>query len=385
MVVSESRAQARDAQEVVQAGFFSGRRGGLARGLSSMAALLIGVSLTGCSSTSSMNPINWWHRQEGGKIAQERPAPPGADQAYPNLATVPGKPEAPNKDEMKKLTDSLIADRTNAQHAAQSAPLADPSSPSASPSLFGVGTAPPPQPAVTTAPSPQGAPAGSASSGGAAAAPAASASFPAVTAPPAPATPPSAAPRKAVQSAPLPDAAPAAATPSQPAPSSSASGQAATAATQSSAAAAPSSAAQVAAASPATNAQPQPALPPGPPPRPAAAGAPPPPAPVSVPTQPATGNNAATIVFVAGSSVLSQPAADEVKTFAAKRGNRVISVTGYGDSTSGDPAAQSAAVTLGLSRAQQIFTALRADGVPAEAIRVNAEASGRGAALRLLQ
>jgi len=208
-----------------------------------------------------------------------------------------------------------------------------------------------------------------------------------VTAPPAPATPPSAAPRKAVQSAPLPDAAPAAATPaapaapSQPAPSSSASGQAAAAAAQPSAGAAPSSAAQVAAA----NAQPQPALPPGPPPRPVAAGAPPPPAPVSVPALPATGSNATTIVFVAGSSALSQPAADEVKAFAAKRGNRMISVTGYGDSTSGDPAAQSAAVTLGLSRAQQIFTALRTDGVPAEAIRVNAEASGRGAALRLLQ
>ena len=47
---------------------------------------------------------------------------------------------------MKKLTDSLVADRTNAQHAAQAAPLADPSSPTASPSLFGVGTAPPPPP-----------------------------------------------------------------------------------------------------------------------------------------------------------------------------------------------------------------------------------------------
>jgi outer membrane protein OmpA-like peptidoglycan-associated protein len=100
---------------------------------------------------------------------------------------------------------------------------------------------------------------------------------------------------------------------------------------------------------------------------------------------PAAGNAATSIVFVAGSSALSQPAADEVKAFAAKRGNAVISVTGHGDFASGDPTAQSAAVTLGLSRAQQIFTALRADGVPAEAIRVNAEASGRGAALRLLQ
>jgi outer membrane protein OmpA-like peptidoglycan-associated protein len=99
---------------------------------------------------------------------------------------------------------------------------------------------------------------------------------------------------------------------------------------------------------------------------------------------PAAGNNAADIVFVAGSSQLLQPAADEVKAFAAKRGNAVISITGYGDATAGDPAAQSAAVTLGLARAQAIVAALKSDGVPADAIRVNAEASGRGASLRLL-
>jgi len=100
---------------------------------------------------------------------------------------------------------------------------------------------------------------------------------------------------------------------------------------------------------------------------------------------PAAGNGSASIVFVADSSQLLQPAAEEVKAFAAKRGNAVISVTGYGDATSGDPAAQSAAVTLGLARAQAIFSALTADGVPPEAIRINAEASGRGASLRLLQ
>ncbi|PPQ31216.1 hypothetical protein CCS01_17715, partial [Rhodopila globiformis] len=103
--------------------------------------------LAGCSSSSSMNPVNWWHQAEGGEIAKQRPAPPGANEPYPSLASVPAKPAPPNMDELKKLTDSLIADRTNAQHAAQAAPLADPSSPSASPSLFGVGTAPPPPPA----------------------------------------------------------------------------------------------------------------------------------------------------------------------------------------------------------------------------------------------
>jgi outer membrane protein OmpA-like peptidoglycan-associated protein len=93
----------------------------------------------------------------------------------------------------------------------------------------------------------------------------------------------------------------------------------------------------------------------------------------------------ATIVFLEGASNLSAPAADEVKAFAAKRGNGTIAVTGYGDSASNDPDAQSAALNLGLSRAQSIVDALKADGVPGTAIRVSAEASGRGASLHLLQ
>ncbi len=91
------------------------------------------------------------------------------------------------------------------------------------------------------------------------------------------------------------------------------------------------------------------------------------------------------MVFVEGSASLSPPATDEVKTFAGKRGNGVIVVTGFGDAASSDPAAQSAAVVLGLSRAQAVADALKQAGVPGNAIRVSAEASGRGASLRLLQ
>ena len=129
MMVSDRGAQARRVKIPTQA---------VLRG----SAMLLAVSslLVGCSTTSSMDPVNWWHRQEGGKIAEQRPPPPGADQPFPNMATVPAKPETPDAEALKKLTASLVADRTNAQHAAQSAPLADPSSPTASPSLFGVGT-----------------------------------------------------------------------------------------------------------------------------------------------------------------------------------------------------------------------------------------------------
>ena len=315
------------------------------RGAAVLAAA--GWLLAGCSTLSDMNPINWWHREQGGKIAEERPAAPGADEPYPKISTVPAKPEVPDKEALKKLTDSLIADRTNAQHAAQSAPLADPSSPTASPNLFGVGTAPPPGPA--TAPAATGAGAGAsppAPSG--AASGAASASMPAVTAPPSPpsSAPPSPAPRKAVQSTPLetPVTAP-----------------------------------------PPAEAAPQPPLPEAPPARPVVAGSPPPAAPVTAAPMPlASTGPAATIVFVTSSSDLSAPAAEEVKAFAAKRGTATIGVTGYGDAISSDPDAQSAALNLGLARAQSIMEALKADGVPGASIRVSAEASGNGAALRLI-
>ncbi len=336
-------------------------------------AVGLGVTIgmvTGCSTLSSINPVNWWHRQEGGKIAQQRPAPPGADAPYPNLATVPAKPTPPDAEAMQKLTDSLIADRTNAQHAAQATPLTDPSSPTASPGLFGVGTAPPPGPAVASAaPTNAKAPAGAdapSTSASAGAAPTASASMPAVNTPPAA---PASAPRRPVQSAQL---APQAATPdpaASPAPPP---------------AQAPAPAVVPAPAAVAPEVLPD--LPAGPPGRPGAAGAPPPPvaAPVPMPAQ-AAGVATATIVFVEGSTSLAAPGADEVKSFAGKRGNGVIVVTGFGDAASSDPTAQSAAVVLGLARAQAVADALKQAGVPGNAIRVSAEASGRGASLRLIQ
>ena len=56
----------------------------------------------------------------------------------------------------------------------------------------------------------------------------------------------------------------------------------------------------------------------------------------------------------------------------------MIAVTGYGDAASNDPDAQSAALTLGLSRAQAMAAALTAAGVPASAVQVDAAAIGRG-------
>ena len=90
-------------------------------------------------------------------------------------------------------------------------------------------------------------------------------------------------------------------------------------------------------------------------------------------------------MFLERSPDLSAAASDEVKAFAASRGKGTISVIGYGDTTASDPDAQAAGVNLGLARAQAIVNVLKAAGVPGNAIRVSAEASGRGAALQLLQ
>ena len=144
MLSSGSGGQPRGARGLVQADcdLESGTSG-----LRFRRAPLLALLLAGCSSLpASMNPVSWWHDLQGGKIAEERPPPPGADQPYPNLASVPPKPEAPDRAALANIATALIADRTNAQHAAAAAPIADPSLPSASPGLFGRGTVPPPAP-----------------------------------------------------------------------------------------------------------------------------------------------------------------------------------------------------------------------------------------------
>ncbi len=168
MLSSGSGGQPKVAGGRVQAG--CGRVSGTSGLRCRRLAPLVALSLAGCASfPSSMNPVSWWHDLQGGKIAEERPPPPGADQPYPNLATVPPKPEQPDRAALANIASALIADRTNAQHAAAAAPIPDPSLPSASPALFGRGTVPPPTPP---------APPGSAQ---------ASATMPAAEAPPAPA------------------------------------------------------------------------------------------------------------------------------------------------------------------------------------------------------
>jgi len=303
--------------------------------------------LAGCSSHSAMNPVNWWHSLEGGKIAEERPPPPKDNAPYPNLATVPAKPSAPDRVALDALSASLVADRANAQHIAETTPLADPSNPGASPALFGRGTAAPPTPPAAPG-----------------AEPAASATLQAATAPPPPAVlppaAPSAAPRGAVQSAAL-----------------------AVPANTPSAVGVPSGQAQTGAhaETPVAAAVPMPETPPPPPDLPGVPR-------TSAPTQTLAQSDATkgvTVEFGAASAILTPSAGDLLKLLASHRGNGRIAVVGYGDATAIAPDAQSASLALALSRARAVAAALAADGVPASAISVDAEAIGRGATARLIQ
>ena len=326
---------------------FTGRteaRQGMAAMRGAGPALAAALALSGCA---ALNPAGWFHRQEGGVIAQQKGPLPGANQPYPNLAGVPPKPPAPNLAALHAISAGLIEDRANAHYLAETAPLPDPSRPATAPGLFGVGSLPPP---VAPAAAPEAG---------------ASAVMPAVTAAPAPATakpapapppaPPAKAPVAAVHSAAL--AAPAA---SPAAPSSVAPGPAASG--------------------------PLPAIPAAPPAPPTIAAASPnhPTAPTAPPPPPqAASTGTLAIRFAPGSASLPAGAAASLRTLAAARGTRMMEAIGHGDAASAAPSDQLAATRLGLARAQAIAAALAAAGVPKADIAQRADASGHGGEARV--
>jgi outer membrane protein OmpA-like peptidoglycan-associated protein len=364
-------------------------------------------ALGGCSSQSwsSINPVNWWHGLEGGEIAKDRPPPPGVNQPPPNLSSVPPKPPEPDRAALQNIADALVADRANAQHLAAAAPMADPSSPTASPDLFSVGSVPPPGPP----PPPGQAPAASATMPAASAPPAAAQPAP----PPAPATPPAKAPVKQVQSDTLPEPAPPPAPLSvgsnlpplpaaPPAPANVPGVPVARNPTLPAAAAPPPAPAP--AAVPAVPAAPAPASTPAaevpapapaPAPTPAAAAtATPEKAPESTSMavasassggEPVSSGNTIAVVFANGIATLPPSAAAPLRALAGRRGNALIAVTGYGDAPDTSPDAQAAALKLGLARAQTIAATLVADGVPSTAVQIDAQAMGRGGTARLVR
>jgi outer membrane protein OmpA-like peptidoglycan-associated protein len=289
------------------------------------ARLLLGSALLlcGCASAPpSINPVDWYHNLEGGPIAKKRPPIPGAAAPYPNLANVPQPPHLIDPAERDRISATLLAERTHAEQEAALAPI-----PAASGAAPAAGTNAPSAPAASSP-----GPASTTNSAGAASAPPAAAGQP----PPAQdqgqdQSPASEPPEKALAAA----------------------------------------------------ASTLPPIPAAPPPPPALAGFTlpgPPPVAFSAAQPPAL-----TLQFAAGSADLSTDGRVRIRRLAAARGKASIAVVGYGDATESNAAAQAAALHLGLARASAVAAALAADGVPENALRIGAEASGGGAILRLLE
>ena len=332
-------------------------------------AVCVALLLGACSSVpKEINPVEWWHGLQGGPVADQRPPPPGADEPFPNLGTIPPRPAPSDPKLRQQIADSLVADRGNAQHEAAGVQLVDPSNPDAAPGLFGRGSVRPPAPAPVGGPSarltatdaaepaprspppmatdrPSGiarAPVGGVQS--ADLAPPAEAdqeSHPALpSAPPPPANLPG-----APASAPLPPERPASAIPTTTVSDTPAPTVPSTAATTSPAATSPTAAA----------------------------------------TGPAEPGRAVGVPFATGSAIVPRPSIAALRQLAARRGKGSVAITGFGEAADSDPATQSAALALALARAQAVAGALTAAGVPASVIKVDAEAAGRGAAARLVE
>jgi len=299
-------------------------------------AALLGMLAAGCSSAPDADPIAWWRQLEGGRLAEARPAPPNADAPYPNLGTVPARPTATATAVRARIASTLETDRRDAAYAA-SLPIVAPGQPR---------LAPPPPPAAGGI----GASLAAASAGPAA--------VPSPTVMPAlPAAP--AAPAGAV-------ATPAVPPPVIPAPPSPA------------------------AATPAPWANP----PGGPPPAPrlpgvAAVTVPAPPRPA--PPPPATPAAAivpgapVAIAFAPRAALLPEDAPAALRQLAGTRGGRDIWVVGYGESPATDPATQAASLELAFARARSMAAVLAQAGVPVPAIRLAAEAIGRGGVARIAE
>jgi len=102
------------------------RRGG---GLWAVAGTLaMALVLSGCSSVpDAINPVKWYENTveffSGEDDAEEtrgqasREAVPGADQPFPNLATVPDRPEVSSAEERRQVAQGLVADSERRRYA----------------------------------------------------------------------------------------------------------------------------------------------------------------------------------------------------------------------------------------------------------------------------
>ena len=304
------------------------------------------------------------------------PDVPGADRPFPNLGTVPARPVPPSREERRRVAEALVADRENARHVGVPRPppaaipptaAAEAAGPlgfqqegeiisgivSPNPAVVGPRSVPPiagaPSAAVATSARQGEAPPSAAVEG--ASSPLPETEIPSAPPPPArlePEPAPIAAPRSAEPSSFSARSTPASVPSPAPLMDLSARSAAATAASDPSVvidrSALPAAATQVAL-------------------RAGGIGA------------------GAAIRFAAGSAILAPSERDTLIALARTRGAAALRVIGFVDAAGEE-------LGLALARAQAVAQALRAAGVPAEAIEIAAEArpspAGRGAEVRLI-
>lgn len=306
------------------------------------------------------------------------PEVPGADRPFPNLGTVPARPVPPAAEERRRVAEALVADRENARHTGAprrppgaiplpaAAETAGPLGFRAEPETMDGTVAPDPLVVVPPLPPPiAGAPSAAvaaqareAAAPPPAAAPAAPAPLPLPDLPPAPPPPIRLGPDAAPRTPPVP---------AEPSPSS--------------ARPAPPSAPSPTPPPPADLSLRAPASPPTPDPSVIVDRSALPPAATPVAVRPTATGSGAAIAFARGSAVLPPGVRETLSAFARTRGAAGLRVIGYLDAPGEE-------LGLALARAQAVAQALRAAGVPAEALEIAAEShpgpAGRGAEIRLI-
>ncbi|MCA3378009.1 MAG: hypothetical protein INF64_12900 [Roseomonas sp.] len=136
--------------------------------------MLLALLLPGCQTEPGQNVAKFWNRAWGPEN-EGRPAPPNADAPFPNLGTVPPRPEIPDMATREALAARLVqqreASRAPLGALPGAAPRLGPPPPALAPPLASIASpppAPPPALAVTpqqatptpvTAPEPSGIPA----------------------------------------------------------------------------------------------------------------------------------------------------------------------------------------------------------------------------------
>ena len=76
--------------------------------------LVLALLGTACSVPDEVNPVVIYDRISGAADAG-RPVPPGLDQPFPNLASIPPRPERPSPEFRASVTEALAQDRARAR------------------------------------------------------------------------------------------------------------------------------------------------------------------------------------------------------------------------------------------------------------------------------